>query len=108
MKGRIASILFAQKFRFDLGYSCLGLINFTLLLITASDKIKPWLRIERTSTFVVVAVVGGFFCVWLFGFFLDRVLKYNENYSNAQHKRNPHALENYERLKRIENLLGKK
>lgn len=107
MKGRIANFLFAQKFRFDLGRDFMGVINFGLLLVAASDKLKSWFGIDKTSTFVVLAVAGGFFCVWLWGFFMDRVMRYNENYSNAQHKRNPHALENYERLKRIEALLKK-
>lgn len=98
--------LFSQKFRFDLGQSFLGFMNFTLLLIAASDKLKIYLGIERTWVLVLVAVVGGYICVWLFGFFLDTVVKYQQHYSNTSVLRNPHALENYERLKRIEKMLG--
>ena len=100
--------LFNQKFRFDLGYQFLGFLNFSLLLVAASDKIKPFIGIKSTWVMLALAIPCGYAGVWLFGLFLDLVMKYNQNYSDAQHSRNPHALINYERLERIEKLLQEK
>jgi len=37
---RWRELFFAQKYRFDLGQSFLVAVNFTLLIITASDKLQ--------------------------------------------------------------------
>jgi uncharacterized membrane protein YuzA (DUF378 family) len=100
--------LFNQKFRFDLGYQFLGFLNFSLLLVAASDKIKPFIGIKSTWTMLALAIPIGYAGVWMFGWFLDRVMRYNQNYSDAQHERNPHATANFERLVRIEKLLMEK
>ena len=42
LRARVArwcEIFFSQKYRFDLGQSFLVIVNFTLLIITASDKL---------------------------------------------------------------------
>ncbi|HEY5615217.1 MAG TPA: hypothetical protein VIL52_04280, partial [Bacteroidota bacterium] len=44
---RWREIFFAQKYRFDLGQSFLVIINFTLLIITASDKLSLFFGIPR-------------------------------------------------------------
>lgn len=101
----ITKFLFNQKFRFDMGQSFLSFINFTLLLITASDKIKNFFGIERTGFMVVIAVISGYGCVWLFGLFLDKVVRYHQHLSDTQVLRNPNALNNNARFERIENKL---
>jgi MFS family permease len=80
---------FTQKYRFDLGYQFLTFINFALLLIAASDKLKSFFHIENTSWFVVIGLIGGFFSVWLFGYVLDRHVRYEQGYSDEQVKRSP-------------------
>jgi hypothetical protein len=97
--------IFRQKFRFDMGYQFIGLFNFALLLVATSDKLKHVVGIHSTKVWVAAAVLAGFAGVWLFGYVLDRYVRYSENMSNTTALKNPHALENYERLKRIEELL---
>lgn len=81
--------LFSQKYRFDMGYQFLTLINFTLLVISVSDKLKLFLHIEKTVIFVVGMVGAALFSIWLFGFFLDKVIRYNQNYALEEARRNP-------------------
>jgi hypothetical protein len=80
---------FNQKYRFDLGYQFLALINFILLVITASDKLRYYTNISRTWVLVICAVPFGFAGVWIFGYFLDRVVKYGQAYNLEAVKRNP-------------------
>lgn len=81
--------LLNQKYRFDMGYQFLALLNFTLLLITASDKLRYYTNIPRTWILLVVAVPIGFMGVWLFGLFLDKVVRYSQGYMLEASKRNP-------------------
>src|ERR1041384_8105794 len=80
---------FNQKYRFDLGYQFLALLNFVLLVITASDKLRYYTNIPRTWILVAMAVPTGFTGVWIFGFFLDRVVRYGQAYNLEATKRNP-------------------
>jgi hypothetical protein len=66
---------FTQKYRFDLGQSFLTVVNFTLLIITASDKLMVFFGVERLRSLLVVIVPLGFIGVWLFGTFMDRVVR---------------------------------
>lgn len=66
---------FTQKYRFDLGQSFLTVVNFTLLIITASDKLMIFFGVERLRSLLVVIVPLGFVGVWLFGTFMDRVVR---------------------------------
>ncbi len=88
-RGKFKKFLFGQKYRLDMGYQFLTFINFTLLIITASDKIKPVLKIDATWVFVCLSVFGAFFLIWLFGWFLDVIISYNQAYSFEEAKRNP-------------------
>ncbi len=78
-----------QKYRFDLGYQFLALLNFTLLVIAASDKLRYYTNIERTWALLLVIVPMGFVGMWFFGFFLDKVVRYGEAYNLEAVKRNP-------------------
>ena len=64
---RWREVFFAQKYRFDLGQSFMVAVNFTLLLITASDKLQIFFGIPRLRSMLVLIVPLGFFAVWLFG-----------------------------------------
>ncbi|MBI3789198.1 MAG: hypothetical protein HY276_13215 [Ignavibacteriales bacterium] len=68
-------IFFAQKYRFDLGQSFLVIANFTLLIITASDKLQIFFGIPRLRSLLILIVPLGFIGVWVFGFFMDKVVR---------------------------------
>jgi hypothetical protein len=97
-----------QKFRFDLGYQFLALINFTLLLIAASDKLRYYTNIPRTWILILVFVPFCFFLVWVVGYYLDRRIRYSEGYNLESMKRNPVWAEHKAQLDRIEALLKNK
>ncbi|HAV23788.1 MAG: hypothetical protein A2X67_09795 [Ignavibacteria bacterium GWA2_55_11] len=66
---------FAQKYRFDLGQSFLTILNFTLLVITASDKLMIFFGIPRLRSLMFLILPLGFLGVWLFGLFMDHVVR---------------------------------
>ncbi len=68
-------VFFTQKYRFDLGQSFLTILNFMLLIVTASDKLMIFFGIERLRSLLVVIIPLGFLGVWLFGTFMDRVVR---------------------------------
>lgn len=68
-------VFFAQKYRFDLGQSFLVVLNFTLLIITASDKLQIFFGIPRLRSLLIVLIPLGFIGVWLFGYFMDKVVR---------------------------------
>jgi hypothetical protein len=72
---RWREIFFSQKYRFDLGQSFLVIVNFTLLIITASDKLMIFFGIPRLRELLVVIIPLGFVGVWLFGLFMDKVVR---------------------------------
>lgn len=97
---------FRQKYRFDLGQQFMTVLNFTLLLIAASDKLRYYTSINRTWQLVLIAVPSGFLGMWLFGFFLDQVVRYGQAYNIEAAKRNPLQDEQIERMIRIERMLS--
>jgi len=72
---RWREFFFAQKYRFDLGQSFLVIVNFTLLIITASDKLQLFFGIPRLRSLLVVIVPLGFLGVWVFGYVMDIVVR---------------------------------
>ncbi len=93
---------FRQKVRFDLGYQFMAFVNFTLLVIAASDKLLYYTNLPRTWMLVAIAVPTAFCGVWVFGYFLDRVVRYNQAYNVESAKRNPIIDEQMGSLRRIE------
>ncbi len=67
-------IFFAQKYRFDLGQSFLVIVNFTLLIITASDKLQIFFGLRLRSLLILIVPLG-FIGVWVFGYFMDKVVR---------------------------------
>ena len=53
---RWREIFFSQKYRFDLGQSFLVIVNFTLLIITASDKLMIFFGIPRLRELMIVII----------------------------------------------------
>jgi len=72
---RWREFFFAQKYRFDLGQSFLTVVNFTLLIITAGDKLMIFFGVPRLYSLVLALVPLGFIGVWLFGLFMDKVVR---------------------------------
>lgn len=72
---RWREFFFAQKYRFDLGQSFLVILNFTLLIITASDKLQIFFGIPRLRSLLVVIVPLGFLGVWVFGYVMDMIVR---------------------------------
>jgi len=86
------------KYHYDLSASFLGLVNFTLLSITASGPISDFLTSRMGMSLDQYVIVGvltlallvGFM---LFGLFLDKVLHYWQNLSSIQNMKNPEITE---------------
>ena len=95
-------IFFAQKYRFDLGQSFMVVINFSLLLITASDKLMIFFGIPRLRSLLVFLIPGGFLAVWLFGYFMDRIVRAGQMAERQQVKRSEVLTRHNEQMDRLE------
>jgi len=78
-----------QKFRLDMGFQLWPLLNFTLLIVAASDKILRITGIASTTLLVLVAVPVAFITVWSVGYCLDK-MRYMQGYIKEQGTRNPY------------------
>lgn len=96
---------FAQKYRFDLGQSFLVVVNFTLLIITASDKLQIFFGIPRLRSLLIVIVPIGFIGVWLFGYFMDKVVRAAQMAERQSIKRSEVWTTHIEQMDRLENEL---
>ncbi len=99
---RWRELFFAQKYRFDLGQSFLVVVNFTLLIITASDKLQIFFGIPRLRTVLIVIVPLGFIGVWLFGYFMDKVVRAAQMAERQSIKRSELWINHNEQMDRIE------
>ncbi len=99
---RWREIFFAQKYRFDLGQSFLVIANFTLLIITASDKLQIFFGIPRLRSLLIVIVPLGFVGVWVFGFFMDRVVRAAQMAERQSIKRSEVWTKHNEQMDRLE------
>lgn len=95
-------IFFAQKYRFDLGQSFLVIANFTLLIITASDKLQIFFGIPRLRSLLIVIVPLGFVGVWMFGYFMDRVVRAAQMGERQSIKRSEVWTKHNEQMDRLE------
>ncbi len=99
---RWREVFFAQKYRFDLGQSFLVIVNFTLLIITASDKLQIFFGIPRLRSLLIVIVPLGFIGVWLFGYFMDRVVRAAQMAERQSIKRSEVWTTHIEQMDRLE------
>jgi hypothetical protein len=102
---RWREVFFAQKYRFDLGQSFLVVVNFTLLIITASDKLQIFFGIPRLRTVLILIVPLGFIGVWLFGYFMDKVVRAAQMAERQSLKRSELWIKHNEQMDRIEDEL---
>jgi hypothetical protein len=99
---RWREIFFSQKYRFDLGQSFLVIVNFTLLIITASDKLMIFFGIPRLRELLVVIIPLGFVGVWLFGLFMDKVVRAAQMAERQSTKRSEVWRKHDEQMNRME------
>jgi len=74
------------KYRFDLGQSMLTVVNFCLLVLTASEKLSTAWPISA-RTMLIVVVPTALVAVWFLGWILDRA-QFADRYTDEQNKRN--------------------
>ncbi|MFQ6137166.1 MAG: hypothetical protein ACE5PM_08310 [Candidatus Hydrothermarchaeales archaeon] len=101
---RLREFLIEQQYRFDFGKQFFAYVNFALLLIVASDKLKaifPFRIRDMLVIFIPLAFVG----TWIFGYFLDKVLKLPARRIYMSEKRSPTWTLTQEKLDRIIALL---
>ena len=99
-------IFFAQKYRFDLGQSFMVAVNFTLLLITASDKLQVFFGIPRLRSLLILIVPLGFLAVWFFGYFMDKIVRAGQMAERQAMKRSEVWVQHNEQMNRMEKELG--
>ena len=99
---RWREFFFAQKYRFDLGQSFLVIINFTLLIITASDKLSIFFGIPRLRSLILLIVPVGFLSVWFFGFFMDKIVRAAQMAERQSMKRSEVWSRHNDQMDRIE------
>lgn len=74
MLSKLRDFFFRQKYRFDLGLQFLVFLNFALLVVTASDKLRQYFGLKASESLLIL-LPAAFVATWLFGFFLDKVVK---------------------------------
>jgi hypothetical protein len=99
---RWREFFFAQKYRFDLGQSFLVVVNFTLLIITASDKLQVFLGIPRLRSLIILIVPIGFIGVWVFGYFMDKIVRAAQMAERQSMKRSEVWARHNDQMDRIE------
>ena len=102
---RLREFFFTQKYRFDLEQSFLVIVNFTLLIITASDKLMIFFGIPRLRELLVVIIPVGFIGVWIFGFFMDKIVRAAQMTERQSVRRSEVWLRHNEHMDRIESQL---
>ena len=102
---RWREFFFTQKYRFDLEQSFLVIVNFTLLIITASDKLMIFFGIPRLRELLVVIIPVGFIGVWIFGFFMDKIVRAAQMTERQSVRRSEVWLRHNEHMDRIESQL---
>ena len=103
---RWREFFFAQKYRFDLGQSFLVILNFTLLIITASDKLQIFFGIPRLRSLLVLIVPLGFLGVWVFGYFMDRIVRAAQMAERQSIRRSEVWAKHNEQMNRLESALN--
>jgi hypothetical protein len=94
--------LFTQHYRFGLAQSFLTIINFGLLIITASDKAQRLLGIPEIGRWVLVLILLGYAGIWAFGYVMDRWVDAGRQIQQQQLDRS----ELFDAIKRIERKLS--
>ncbi len=100
---RLRDFAVEQKIRFDWGSQFIAYLNFVLLIIVASDKIRGLFPFHvGTDVLLVAGIPFAFLLTWLLGYFLDVVVKFPQQQMRTVENRSPAMQEIIERLDRIE------
>lgn len=95
-------IFFEQKYRFDLGQQFLTFINFTLLIVVASDKLQIFFGISKARVLILILVPFVYLGVWLFGWFMDKIVRAPQIAEQEATKRSIVWAEHNTQMNRIE------
>lgn len=85
---KVRDVISELHFQFICGMQFMSLINFALLIVTASDKLQSIFNIP-SATLIAIAIPLGFAGIWLLGFVLDVLLKYSTKQMETSEKRSP-------------------
>ncbi|MEM2948565.1 MAG: hypothetical protein QXG02_03480 [Candidatus Anstonellales archaeon] len=96
-----------QWWRFLIGIQVLTLVNFILLVITASDKLKSFFGIQYTTELLLIFVPLALLCIWLAGLVLERYIKFPQAQERAAISRSPAWQRNFKMLENLEKRLEK-
>lgn len=107
MLSKLRELFFKQKYRFDLGLQFLVFVNFALLVITASDKLRQYFGF-RASESLIIFLPAAFIATWLFGYFLDKVVKSPQAQERQNIARSEAWNKLYKKLDEIEKKVDKK
>lgn len=91
------------KFQFDIGNNFLILVNFSLLVIAASAQIQKIWNIPAINILIII-IPAAFLGTWLFGWFMDRIVKYQTEYYRQSNARVPQ----FKEIKEMISVLDKK
>ncbi|MGB9719648.1 MAG: hypothetical protein ACPL06_03600 [Candidatus Anstonellales archaeon] len=94
-----------QWWRFLIGIQILTLVNFVLLVITASDKLKSFFGIQYTAELVLLFIPLALLGIWLTGFVLERYIRFPQAQERAATSRSPTWNRNFKMLEKIEKRL---
>jgi len=83
---RFPGFLARQKYRFDIGQGFLAIVNFSFVVLAASDKITTLIHLPA-RILVPVVVPLALVMVWLLGFLLDK-MQFSQAYQEEQNIRN--------------------
>lgn len=75
-----------QKLRFDIGVGFISVINFALIVVSASDKLGAWFDVPAFGV-VAVSIPTVIISIWSLGFALDRG-RYWDAYQAESNNRN--------------------
>ena len=93
---------YSQKFRFERGQQFLAFVNFGLLLLIASDRLKSW-GFPRWSVYAMIPM--GFFGMWLFGWFVVEVVRGFQKDEEEALKRSPAWVKHRENFGKVDEIL---
>ena len=82
-------------------------VNFVLLVITSSDKLKVVIPVEYTAELVLLLVPIALVGAWFVGLVLERYIKFPQAQERAAKKRSPTWNENFSKLDEISAKLDK-
>ena len=101
MLRKVRDLVAEQWWRFLIGLQLLTLMNFILLVITASDKLKSIIPVTYTMELVLLMVPLALVGAWGVGLVLERYIKFPQAQERAAKQRSPTWQENFKKLDEI-------